>query len=280
MEKNAALKGIEAKIIEGRTEEAFLMISELISCSDDPFTLLTCASLSSTAGHRGGVKAAVSKILRTPLGGRAAEVAAGLAGIGCFSEALDVIRSSNEKGCASLEASLLLALGRCGEALEAADRASELSLPGRIVRVEALSALGRHDEAVRIAKDLEAYGATAYEAGRCYCAALLSADRPKDAKNYLSEMLKADKNSADYNALAAYVFWVQGKTTAAASYAAKAVQADNGHTGAMETLALCMIDKGRYRDAKIVAGAINEKSPGNPAAHRIIEACIARESAV
>ncbi|MDR3282776.1 MAG: hypothetical protein LBS92_04105 [Candidatus Methanoplasma sp.] len=279
MENDAALKGIKANIIGGRTEEAFAMISELISCSDDPFTLLTCASLSATTGYAVGVAAAVSKITRAPVGEHAADIAAGLGGMGHVSEALSVIRSSGVEGVKGLEASLLLSAGRYGEALNALDLISDPSASDRVVRTEALSALGLHEEAVECAKSLLSDEPTTYDACKCYCAALLSADCVKAAKSYVDALLKSDKESADHNALAAYVLWVQGKTAMAASYAAKSVKIDNGHRGAMETLAFCMIEKGRYKDAKIVAGAINEKSPGDPAACRIIKACIARESA-
>jgi hypothetical protein len=45
------------------------------------------------------------------------------------------------------------------------------------------------------------------------------------------------------------------------------------HKGALETLAYCLIEKGRIVEAKMCAGAINEKRPGDPAVIKILDAC-------
>ena len=41
----------------------------------------------------------------------------------------------------------------------------------------------------------------------------------------------------------------------------------------METLGICLADKGEYDKARIVAGAINEKSPGDKAALNVLSYC-------
>ena len=95
--------------------------------------------------------------------------------------------------------------------------------------------------------------------------------REKEAAKYSRTGLK-DK-SADSNAIAAYVLRIAGNYKAAAGYATRAINIDNGHIGAMETLGICLAEKGEYDKARIVAGAINEKSPGDKAALNVLSYC-------
>ena len=59
----------------------------------------------------------------------------------------------------------------------------------------------------------------------------------------------------------------------AAGFATRALNIDNGHLDAMETLGICLAYKGEYEKARIVAGAINEKSPGDRAALNVLRYC-------
>ena len=105
------------------------------------------------------------------------------------------------------------------------------------------------------------------------CSVLLRMGREKDAVKLARSHLKEDKKNPDSLALSAYVMWINGKTPAAANYANRALHLDPLHTGALETMAMCFIEKGRYAEAKLFAGAINEKNPGDPAVIRILDAC-------
>jgi hypothetical protein len=82
--------------------------------------------------------------------------------------------------------------------------------------------------------------------------------------------LKKDE-SPNADALASFYFWIEGRSTSAGAFASKAVKADPGNILAMEILAYCLIEKGKTQEAKIVAGAINEKDPGNQAVVRILD---------
>ena len=67
--------------------------------------------------------------------------------------------------------------------------------------------------------------------------------------------------------------WINGKIPAAANYANRALHVDPLHVGALEVMAMCFVEKGKYTQAKLFAGAINEKEPGSPAVIRILDAC-------
>ena len=95
--------------------------------------------------------------------------------------------------------------------------------------------------------------------------------RTKDVSKYIRDGVK-DK-SADSYAVAAYVLRIQGNIKAAGGYASRAVTLNNEHIGAMETLGICLALKNEYDKAKIVAGAINELSPGDKAAISVLSYC-------
>jgi hypothetical protein len=96
--------------------------------------------------------------------------------------------------------------------------------------------------------------------------------RNKDAIKTARKYLKEDKD-ADSLALAAYVMRINGRMMAAANFAHRAIAKDHTHKGALETMAFCLIEKSKFIEAKVFAGAINERSPGDPAAIRILDAC-------
>ena len=137
--------------------------------------------------------------------------------------------------------------------------------------VDIYSSLGEHSAANKIAESLIGEFPKEYVVMRCYVTALILAGRDKEAVKFVRSCLK-DK-SADSNAIAAYVMRITGNIKAAAGYATRAIQIDNGHVGAMETLGICLAEKGEIDKARIVAGAINEKSPGDKAALNVLSYC-------
>jgi Flp pilus assembly protein TadD len=123
------------------------------------------------------------------------------------------------------------------------------------------------DEAAALLKENPAD----YDTRISYVQSLIMGGRSRDAIKYAREGLK-DK-SADSNAVAAYVMRILGNVKAAGGYASRAVKLDQQHIGGMETLGICLALKEEYDKARIVAGAINEISPGDKAAINILSYC-------
>lgn len=165
---------------------------------------------------------------------------------------------------------MLFMSGRHEEALAALSGSG--TRDSRVLRSEALCALGRYEEAVSessaLAKEDDSYDATI-----SYCSSLISAGREKEAVRFAKSRMKEDKRNVDSLAVMAYVMRLEGKLPAAVNYGNRALKADPLHIGALETMAMCLVEKGDVVHAKLFAGTINHKSPGHPAAIRILDAC-------
>ena len=157
------------------------------------------------------------------------------------------------------------------DALDTVGRIQEITPFDRVMLTEIHSALGQHAKAIEIATGLLSEYPQNYQVRRAYVSSLILGGRDKEAGKYARSCLK-DK-TADSNAIAAYVLRIAGNYKAAAGYATRAINIDNGHIGAMETLGICLAEKGEYDKARIVAGAINEKSPGDKAALNVLSYC-------
>ena len=139
------------------------------------------------------------------------------------------------------------------------------------MRSEVLSALGNHKESVENAELLLAEMPDDFDVRRAYVSALMLAGRDKELTKFVRGCLK--EKDADANALAAYAMRVLGNIKAAAGYATRAIKLDPRNVSAMETLGICLAHKGEYEKARIVAGAINEVSPGSKAALNVLSFC-------
>ena len=170
-----------------------------------------------------------------------------------------------------MSALCLIDLEEYEDAMAKADQIREITPFDRVMLTEIKSALGMHNEAIGIATELLEEFPQNYEVRRAYVSALMLGGKDKEAARYARAAVK-DK-TADSNAIAAYVLRIAGNYKAAAGYATRAINIDNGHIGAMETLGICLADKGEYDKARIIAGAINEKSPGDKAALNVLSYC-------
>lgn len=277
MEKDSALVKIQANIRGGNNDLASIQILELANhFSDDPFTLLTCASLLRTIGNNEQSKDVVKKI---PVAveqrkGSELEVARGLRGIMFPKEALMILSNLDVNDDISREkVKILFDMHLYPEAIEEYGSINEPNIFDSILMISSLSALKKHDEALLWIKEVLLESPNDLEVMRCYCSVLVASGKDKDAEKYVKEVLKKDKSSADANALSAYFLWIEGRSTSAGAYASKAVKADPTNLLGMEVLAYSLVDKGKVNEARIVAGAINEQDPGNPAVLRILEMC-------
>ena len=277
MDDEETIRQIRENIANGNTELARPQVLELAACSADrPMTLLTCASLFLTLGDEDGF----SRVLDTIESNLPSDtdslvgIAGPLIALDVPKNALRVLENADSSdGVLLLRASALHALMRDEDALIALDSMKEQTGRAKVLRVDVLGSLKRFDEALAIVEPMVSAGD--YQACRSYVTLLLKAGRDKDANRYVKE--RAKEKSADGSALMAQYQWLTGNVTATGAYAAKAIKADEGHTGAMEYLGYGLASKGSVREAKIVAGAINEKEPGNPAAFRIIMLCRGKE---
>ncbi len=276
MDKDQVLRSIQANIANGNHQLASTQIIELANCfSDEPFTLLTCASLLKTIGDEKGTAEIVRRIsLNTSNGPKGIEIAKGLRSIGYPKESIEVLSKMDDSDDVIRER--MLAFFDLRDHLDVKRMYGMISTPtisDSILMAESLSASKEHEGAENIVNDLLKEAPNDILVKRCYCNILVSSGRNKEGERFIKENLKNNKTSPDANALAAYYLWIQGKSTSAGAYASKAVKEDSGHIMAMEILAYCLVDKGKVQEAKIVAGAINEKDPGNPAVVRILDMC-------
>lgn len=165
---------------------------------------------------------------------------------------------------------ILMMSGRHVEALEALS-GSDTAESG-MLRADTLRRMGRYEDAVSESKALTEED-DSYDAAVSYCTSLISAGREKEAVAFAKSRFKEDKRNVDSLALMAYVMRLEGKLPAAVNYGNRALRTGPLHIGALETMAMCLVEKGDTLHAKIFAGVINQRSPGHPAAIRILDAC-------
>ncbi|MDD2626086.1 MAG: hypothetical protein PHT00_01135 [Candidatus Methanomethylophilus sp.] len=274
METKEALDQIRQSIKDEKNDIAESQIMQLASeHQDDAGLLLTCASALRTIGDDRDFPAVI-EVLMTHIPAvpdAQYEVASGMIGLGCLREAdrlLADLEPSDKVRRA--RAAVDHGLERDNEALAELDAMQETDKIDRVLKVQVLGSLGRHDKAIACAEAL-LKDQTDYTAGRCYISALVLADRRKDALKFAREQVKT--KTADGYALMAYYQWVNNNSTAAGAYSSKALQLSNQHLGALETIGYSFADKGNYWEAKVAVGAINEIEPGNPAVFRILSMC-------
>jgi predicted Zn-dependent protease len=275
MDKEKALKEIQFNISKKNTRLASEQTKELANCfSEDPFTLLMCSSLMKVIGDEKGAEEIARSIPDKVKEGNELEVAKGLRGLWYPAEAEKLLYRIEENDEVIRERMrVFFDMMRYGEVQSLYERLSVPTLEDSAVMIDALSSNKEFDRAVWLAEDLLEEAPDNLILQRCYCGALTAAGRTKEAEGYVRGILKMNKSSPNANALASYYLWIVGKTTGAGSLASKAIKADPSNTMAMEILAYCMIEKRKPQEAKIIAGAINEKEPGNPAVVRILDMC-------
>lgn len=274
MDADAAFAEIRKEISEGRGAQIGPRVLSLAESDSDPMTRIKCLSLLKVIDVSGVSKEILRMLLedlpedRTTL----VQVAGALRGLEYPSSALSILKEmEQDDSIVRMSALCFIDLDEYEEALAMTDRIQEVTPFDRVMLTEIKSALGMHSEAVDIAsKLLEEYPQN-YEVRRAYVSSLMLGGRDKEAAKYARAAVK-DK-TADSNALAAYVLRIAGNYKAAAGYATRALNIDSGHISAMETLGICLADKGEYDKARIIAGAINEKSPGDKAALNVLSYC-------
>ncbi len=273
MDTDEAFAEIRKDISEGRGELVGPK-SLAIARDGDPMTRIKCLSLLKVVGDRPTSQEILRMLMESLPEDRETlvQVAGALRGLEYPSSALSILKSMDaDDSVVRMSVLCLMDLDEYEEAFDTISRIGEMSPFDRVMLTEINSALGRHKEAVETAEKLLDEYPQNYQVRRAYVASLLLAGREKEAMKYARAGLK-DK-SADSNSLIAFALRISGNYKAAAGYATRAIKIDNGHIGAMETLGICLAWKGEYDKARIVAGAINEKSPGDKAALNVLTYC-------
>jgi predicted Zn-dependent protease len=202
------------------------------------------------------------------------DVALAVRGLGRPVEAYGLIKRFKDDNVRMSEvARTMLLADETEEALELARRIKDPSVQDRLLLCDILCSLGEFSDALKEAESIVDDDSASYRSLVNVCTVLMKMGREKDAVKLAKSHLKEDKKNPDSLALNAYVMWINGKIPAAANYANRARHLDYSHVGALEIMAMCFVEKGKYTQAKLFAGAINEKEPGSPAVIRILDAC-------
>ena len=266
---------VQMHIIKGEQEMVRRHIDAMIARTDDLSTLLKCASLLKATDDEDGCRDILDRIARTDIadGNERLTAAVSLRGLGRPGDAYLMIKNDPPSDKVSRErARCLLMMNRADEALPEIKTIKDVSEEDTILLCGILCSVGNFDEAHEAAVRSVNENAS-YDTLVNLCTVLMLSGKNKEAVSTARKFLKGEKGDADSLALAAYVMRINGKTAAAAAYAHKALSADHMHKGALETMALCLIEKKKFSEAKMCAGAINERSPGDPAAIRILDMC-------
>lgn len=274
MDTESAFAEITKDITDGNTDCIGRKVLDIVSEDKTPFTLIKSISLLKVVNDFESINAVVDILLsslpedeETKL-----QIVTALNGLEMPTIAYGILKNMPKNDSVNrLSATCLFDMEEYESALDKLNNIEVMETADRILLTSVLSSLGEHVEAISNAEKLLSENPKAYDVCSSYVGALMLAGRNKDVVKYARAALK-DK-TADANALAAFAMRVSGNIKAAAGYASRALQIDHTHIGAMETLGLCLVEKGEYDKAKIIAGAINEISPGNKAAVNIISYC-------
>lgn len=274
MDTESAFADVRKDIAEGRTMLVGGKVTAIAESDADPMTRIKCLSLLKVVGDADATREVLRMLMSALPEDRnlRVQVAGALRGLDFPSSALSILDSlEQDDSVARMSVLCLMDMEEYEEALAAVSAIADPSPFDRVMMSEIDSALGNHARAIETATALLSEYPGNYQVRGAYVSALLLGGRGKDAMRYARAGLK-DK-SADSNSILAYVLLVEGNVKAAAGYATRAINIDNGHIWAMETLGICLAQKGEYDKARIVAGAINERSPGDRAAINILKYC-------
>jgi tetratricopeptide (TPR) repeat protein len=274
MDIDKAFENIQLLIKDERYGETGAIIDAIVSSTDDVHTLIKCASLLKVTEDEDGCQDILDDIVEMDIpSDERMTVAMSLRGLGRPEEAYGMMEDEKENDVVLYEkARTLLTLKRGDEALRNIERTGIMNIDRSILLCEIYCSLKRYDDAHELALKLVDEDSNSYRSLVNLCSVLMLTGKEKEAIRTAKQYMK-DGKDADSLALGAYVMRISGRIPAAANYAHKALTKDHTHKGALETMAYCLIEKSRFIEAKVVAGAINERSPGDPAAIRILDAC-------
>ncbi|MDR0198430.1 MAG: hypothetical protein LBI08_01630 [Methanomassiliicoccaceae archaeon] len=276
MDIEKAFENAKLHIKDGQYEKVRPIVNAVVTSSRDVSVLLKCASLLKVVDDEDGCQEILDTVasMRSDSAEERFTVASSLRGLGRAEDAYAIIKDDMETGPVLREKSrALLMMGEGEEALSKIRKISSMTAEDRMLLTEILCSVGEFKEAHETASLLVKDEKASYDSLVNLCTTLMLMGKNKDAVKTARQYLKEDKKDANSLALAAYVMRINGRMSAAAAFAHRAIAADHTHRGALETMAFCLIERSRLIEAKVLAGAINDKRPGDPAAIRILDAC-------
>ncbi|HKM13375.1 MAG TPA: tetratricopeptide repeat protein, partial [Candidatus Methanomethylophilaceae archaeon] len=258
MEDKNVFFEVRKVIAAGQIDVAEMMLKEIALSSKDPFLRIQCASTLLVIG-RGVASEEVLYDLYEDLSdyqGDIFPIAQAMRGLGRADLAVDLLADIEKSDVALREYALSLnIIGLFSESIDVINKIKAQNLSDKILAVDSYSSMGRYEEAMKLSDTLYQEAPGNYGVLRSRCATLISSGRDKEAVKFVRSLLKVNKNSANANAITAYVMHVIGNTKPAGAFSSKALRVDPSHVGAMEILALSLMEKGKFGNASIVAGA-------------------------
>ena len=277
MDIDSAFDSIKDNIKDGKNELVLPQVREIVDSNiDNPEILIKCASLLKVVEEEDEIQSILDKVMSNLPSDESEllKVAVNLRGLGRVDDAYSIYRSLKTATPDLYDlAQTLYLLEEYETAMAYLVKAEKLDRKERILLTECYSAVGEFVKAEKEAHDLLDEFGPAYDILVNMSRVLFSKGDAKGAVKFAKSYLKEDKKNLDNLALNAYVMRINGKTMAAVNYSTRVLNVDYSHVGALETLAYCHIERKSYVSAKLLAGAINDADPGNPAAVRILDAC-------
>lgn len=276
MKDEKAFSDIEKVITAGQLDTAEFLLLNRVESADDPLVKIQCASILLVIGRSETADEVLTDLYDEVYGEdiNLFPVAQAMRGLGRGDLAIGLLEDMIDSDDVLREKAISLnMIGRFEEAIESLEKISVMNAEDSVLMLESLSSLGEHEKALKLSDELVEEFPDNYNVLRSKGGALIAAGKEKEAVKYARRLMRTMKNSPDSNAVGAYVMYIIGNTKLAGSFSSKALREDETHTGAMEILAMSLMDKGEFKNACIIAGAMNEKEPGNPAAVRILRGC-------
>ncbi len=272
MSNEEQFERIAADLGSGKTDGITMQLQAIADSTDDPYEVLKCLSMLKLVPNDGTESRIANSLVDRSDAENGLEIAKALQNLGLPIFALDVIKKAeqNDKSL-RVKAHCLYDIEEYESAMDVCSKIEVKCVNDRILETSLLNSVGEHRKAIESAVSLLSEYPDDYDVRVSYVTALMMGGDNKTALKYSRDGIK-DK-TADSYAVAAYVLRIQGNIKAAGGYASRAAQIDNGHIGAMESLGICLALKEEYGKAKIVAGAINEVSPGDKAAINVLSYC-------
>ena len=277
MDTEAAFENIKNNIKEEKIDLVLPEVKQIVDQSGNDIPILfKCASLLKVVEEEDYCQEILDTIMDSLPDDESERmgVAIALRGMGRGEDAYDIINSFKEYKADPYEIALTLySIEEYEEALSVLDESGKDDQRSMILFTDIYCALGDFAKATEYADKTMYYYGTSYDTLVNKCNVMFRMGKAKETIKFSKGYLKESKANNDFLALNAYVMRINGRLPAAVNYASRVLKNDHTHIGALETMAMCFAEKKSFINAKLLAGAINDAEPGNPAAIRILDAC-------
>ncbi len=277
MDIEAGFENIRNNIKDGKYDMVLPEVRLIVENSDDDVnTLIKCASLLKVVEEEAAFQEILDSVMKIlPENEKERfDVSVAMRGLGRYDDAYSIMRSLKELVPDPYDTAMTyFCIEEYESALEILLKVDDPDVRTSILLTEVYCSLGEFSKADAVADSLIEKAGPTYDVLVNKCSVMFKRGESKEAIKFAKSFLKEDKKNIDNLALNAYVMRINGRTPAAVNYCNRVLNTDFKHIGALETLALCFIEKKSFVNAKLLAGAINDADPGNPAVIRILDAC-------